>query len=134
MRLLHTLLRDERVRFVLVGGFNTVFAFALFVVFELIWPGLYLLSLFLSYAIAVLVAFGLHRRVTFRVEGRERVLLDFARFVSVYVVMFAVNAALLPLFIEVLGWNTIVAQGVATVVTTVLSYTGHKLFSFRRPA
>lgn len=126
------LLRDERVRFVVIGGVNTVLAYALFVLFEFTLGGRYFLSLFLAYLIATLIAFVLHRRFTFGVIGRESILLDFLRFESVYVVMFLLNAALLPLFIEVAGWYSFGAQAVIVVITTVVSYLGHKFFSFRR--
>lgn len=126
------LLRDERVRFVIIGGVNTVVAYALFVLFELTLGGRYFLSLFLAYAIATLLAFVLHRRFTFGVTGRDSILLDFVRFESVYVLMFLLNAALLPLFIEVMGWSSLLAQALIVVITTVVSYLGHKFFSFRR--
>lgn len=134
----HTVKRmfaDERVRFLLVGGVNTVFAYLLFVGFEVVFGGQYFISLVLSYAIATLLAFVLHRRVTFGVQGREGIVADFLRFESVYVVMFLVNAALLPLFIEVVGWPSFLAQAVIVVITTVGSYLAHKFFTFtRRPS
>ena len=131
---LQRLLADERVRFLLVGGVNTALAYGLFVLFYLVLGDSigHFGSLALSYLIATLVAFVLHRRFTFRASGR--MLLDFVRFESVYVVMFAVNAAGLLLLVDVLGWAPVVAQALLVVVTTVISYFSHKLFSFRRPA
>ena len=132
--MIRRLLNDERARFVVVGGFNTVFAYLLFLGFELLLGGQPLLSLVLSYAIATVVAFGLHRRLTFGVNGRERILLDFLRFESVYVVMLVVNAGMLWLLVTAAGWPSWLAQALCIVVTTILSYVGHKFFSFRRPA
>ncbi len=129
---LRRLIDDERVRFVIIGGINTVFAYALFVLFELTLGGRYFVSLFLSYLIATMLAFVLHRRFTFGVVGREKLGKDFVRFESVYVVMFAVNALLLPLLIEVAGWSSLVAQAVIVAFTTIMSYLGHKYFSFHR--
>ena len=126
------LIADERVRFLVIGGFNTVFAYVLFVFFEWAVGGLYLLSLFASYLIATLCAFVLHRRFTFGVTGRANVGLDLLRFESVYVVMLAVNAVLLTVFVEFAGWPSLLAQAVIVVFTTVISYLGHKFFSFRR--
>ena len=132
-RRLGALAADERVRFVAIGVFNTLFAYALFVLFEWAFDGRYLLSLLASYFIATLCAFVLHRRFTFGVTGREKVWLDFVRFESVYVVMLVVNAVLLALFVEVAGWPSLTAQAVIVVITTAISYLGHKFFSFRRP-
>ena len=126
------MLADERVRFILVGGVNTGVAYLLFLAFEAAFGGRYLLSLVLSYVFATLLAFALHRRFTFGVSGRDRLVADFLRFESVYVVMFAVNAALLLLFIELAGWPSWLAQAVIVVITTVGSYLAHKFFTFTR--
>jgi len=133
-RWIRRLLADERVRFVLVGGTNTVVGFGLFVVFELtIGRSLgYLVSLYLSYLIAVALAFVLHRRFTFRVSGTGKVLIDFVRFAGVYVVTLVINTAALPLLVELVGFVPVVAQAIVVVVTTVVSYFGHRFFSFRR--
>ncbi|WP_165070383.1 GtrA family protein [Marisediminicola senii] len=123
---------DERVRFLVVGGFNTVFAYALFALFELTLDGHYLLSLLLSYAIATVVAFVLHRRVTFSRSGRHKLITDFFRFESVHIGLLALNAALLPVLVEIVGWPSLVAQAAIVSVTAVMSYLLHKFFSFRR--
>jgi len=127
------LLRDERARFLVIGGLNTVIAYGLFLLFEWLLGGRYLLSLGLSYLIATIIAFVLHRRLTFGVTGREKLVVDFLRFESVYVVMLAVNALLLLLLIDIAGWPSYLAQALSVVVTTAISYLGHKFFSFRRP-
>lgn len=134
IRRLLALLDDERVRFLVVGGVNTVLAFALFVFFYWTLGGVlgHLGSLALAYLIATLSAFVLHRRFTFRVSGPF--LLDFVRFESIYVVMFVINSLGLVLLVDVARWEAIIAQAVLVVVTTVISYVGHKLFSFRRTA
>ena len=133
LALLRRLLADERARFLVIGGINTVVAFGLFAAFEAAFGGRYLLSLLLSYIVATMLAFVLHRRFTFAVSGRASLLADFVRFESVYVVMLAVNAVLLPVLVELVGWPSLAAQAAIIVVTTIMSYLGHKFFSFRRP-
>lgn len=132
--MLNWIVRDERMRFLIVGAFNTVLGYGLFVLFEWLLDGerSYLVSLYLSYAIAIAVAFALHRRITFRVRGREGVLFSFVRFVGVYLVTLAINTVALPVLVEWVGLNPLLAQAIVVVVTTVISYLGHKFFSFRR--
>ena len=123
---------DERVRFLAVGGFNTAFGYGVFVLLQFLfgaWIG-YLGSLFASHLIASSVAFVLHRRLVFRVKGK--VLLDYVRFQSVYLVSLTINTLLLPVFVELLGWNVYLAQALIVCVTVVASFVGHKFFSFRR--
>lgn len=131
--LLRRLLADERTRFIIIGGINTVVAYGLFVAFEAAFGGRYLLSLLLSYLVATMLAFVLHRRFTFAVTGRASLVADFLRFESVYVVMLSANAVLLPVLVELAGWSSLAAQAAIIIITTVMSYLGHKFFSFRRP-
>jgi putative flippase GtrA len=135
-RLIRWLLNDERVRFVLVGGFNTVFGYAMFVAFELLLGEHigYLVSLYGSYLIATIVAFFLHRHFTYRRTGTGNIFVDFVRFQGVYIVSLLINTAALPLLVEVARIPVLVAQAVIVIVTTLVSYFGHKFFSFRRRA
>ncbi|WP_104088540.1 GtrA family protein [Cryobacterium sp. N19] len=128
------LLRDQRVRFLTVGATNTavgylVFSFFTLWVFADVYLG-YLISLALSYVVGITLAFVLYRRFVFVVHGH--VLRDFARFVSVYLVAIGINAAALPLLVEVVLVPPLLAQLFILLVTTLLSFFGHKKFSFRR--
>lgn len=132
---LQRLFDDERIRFLVVGGINTVVGYGLFVLIQLTigrWIG-YLGSLYLSYLLGVTSAFFLHRRLTFRAhEAEGSQWLAFLRFASVYVVSLAINTIGLPLLVEFGRLPPIGAQAIMVVVTTLISYVGHKYFSFRR--
>ncbi len=136
--LIKRLYGDERIRFLAVGGINTVVGYVLFVVFnailELWLDRPYFIALYASYAFATILAFNLHRRVTFQVASTGRVMVDFVRFQSVYVVSLVINTLALPLLVEIAGLAPWAAQLTILVVTTLISYFGHKWFSFRRPA
>ena len=129
------LFQDERVRFLVVGGINTAFGYAVFAALYLDAGQRigYLGSLYISYVVGVSLAFVLHRRVTFRAhETGGNPVLDFLRFASVYVVSLAVNTIGLPLLVELGHLPALEAQAIMVVVTTIISYVGHKYFSFRR--
>lgn len=135
MNRVRRLFDDERVRFLFVGGINTAFGYAVFVLLYLAAGHEigYLGSLYLSYVIGVSLAFVLHRRVTFRAhETGGNPVLDFLRFASVYAVSLAVNTIGLPLLVEFAHLPAIGAQAIMVVMTTLISYLGHKYFSFRR--
>jgi putative flippase GtrA len=127
---------DERIRFVLVGGINTLLGYGLFALFEVTVSQFigYLGCLFIAYAIATVVAFVLHRRFTFQVGGTGSVVIDFLRFSVVYAITLALNTIALPLLVELAHLSPLVAQAAITIVATGVSYVGHKFFSFRRPA
>lgn len=132
--LVERLVRDQRIRFLAVGVTNTIVGYAVFSALT-VWafagiPLGYLLSLVVSYAVSITLAFWLYRTFVFPVKGR--ILSDFAKFVGVYIVSIALNAVLLPLFVEIVGLNPLVAQAISLVLTTLISYFGHKYVSFRR--
>jgi putative flippase GtrA len=123
---------DQRVVFVVVGLFNTLAGFGLFALFQVLVGSRfgYMWSLLLAHVTSVLVAFVAHRRITFDVQGR--VFGDLVRFESIYLGGLAVNAALLPLLVEIAGLKVLVAQACVTAVTAVLSWLGHSRLTFRR--
>lgn len=123
----------QTVRFVVAGAVNTAFAVVIFVGLDLLLRHLvgYLMILLLAHVVGVLEAFVVYRRTVFQVRGH--VLRDLARFESVYLVALGVNATLLPLLVEVGGLPVIASQMLIVAVTALLSFFGHKHFSFRRP-
>lgn len=128
------LLDDQRVRFVLVGGANTVVGYALFVLLQWI-AGRYISyfgSVVIAHLLSSLLAFWLYRRWVFRV-GKGGLVLDFLRFQTVFLIPLAANLIALPFLVTGLKVNVYLAQAAIVVVSVVISFIGHKYFSFRRP-
>lgn len=126
--------RDQRVAFLIVGAINTVVGYlvfaALLVTLGQRWH--YLVALACAHVISVLFAFVLYRFLVFRVRGH--VLADLWRFETVYLAALAVNFVLLPAFVEIAHLPVLVAQALIVLVTSVMSWVGHKRYSFRRPS
>jgi putative flippase GtrA len=135
------LLHDQRVAFLVVGVINTVVGFGIFVACsesvghfldrQLGAVAGSLVILGIAHVLAVLFAFVMHRRFVFHVRGH--VLRDLVRFESVYLTALGINAVALPVLVE-LGMYRIPAQAIIVAATTLLSYFGHRHFSFRRGA
>lgn len=125
--------RSEHVWFVIVGGYNTAFGYAVFAGVHLLFPSLhYLVVLLIAHVLSVLNAFVAYRLLVFKVRGN--VLTDLLRFWSVYLAALALNAVALPLLVEAVGLEVLIAQALVVFVTALMSYLGHKHFSFRREA
>ena len=130
------ILGDQRIRFLIVGGFNTVIGLGWFAFFDFVigdtWGQFgYMVSLILSCVFAIFCAYIMHRHLVFRVFGSFWI--DLLRFSLVYVVSFAINVALLPVFVELIGVRPLPAQAITLGFVAVLSYFAHRNFSFRRP-
>ena len=124
-------LQGEKVRFALVGLWNTGFGFLVFGIFlAVVGEGLYWLALVFSHIISSSLAFVLYRRWVFRVTGSA--VTDFVRFHIVYLSSFALNAVLLVLFVTAGGVPPLLAQAICQVLVLLVNFLGHKYFSFAR--
>lgn len=129
---LQRIVRDQRLLFLLVGGINTVASTALFAGLVLLLgdqiPSTAILAF--VWVVSLLLVFVVYRRLVFRVRGN--VLANLGRFATVNLSSLAINAALLGLFADVLGWPAIPVQVASTILVVAFNYVGHRHFSFRK--
>lgn len=133
MTAVRLILTDQRFRFVLVGGINTVLSMGLFIALDA-WLGTRVPSivpLVTAWTISVVCVFFVQRAFVFKVSGH--VLRDLVRFVTVNLGALGANIALLFVASDLLHAPRVPAQLAITVVVVVFSYLGHKHFSFHRP-
>ena len=126
------LLRSQQVAYLVVGAVNTGIGLSFFALAHWLFGAAigYMGSLAVAYALAILVAFALHRRFVFRVSGHWA--RDLVRFTGVQASSLGINAVLLPLLVEVARLGPLLAQTIATTLTVVVSFFAHKYFSFQR--
>lgn len=125
-------LRDSRIaRFLLVGAYNTLFGYVVFVaLYYLLRDAVhYNVVLAISYVIAVTNSYLLQRRFVFRTQSRKAA--EFLRFNVVNLGGMFINMGLLTLFVNHLTPNVPLAQAAATVLTVLFIYVGHTFYSFR---
>jgi putative flippase GtrA len=127
---LHASLQSEKLRFLLIGGYNTAFGFGLFAGLLLLAGDRvhYMIILPVSHAIAVTNAYFAYRFFVFRDGARG--LKSYLRFHVVYLASLGFSMLALPLLVEIGGCRPILAQGIVLAVTVVMSYVLHKRFSF----
>jgi putative flippase GtrA len=126
--------REQGLRYLLVGGWNTVFGYGVFALLQITLGDSvgYIILLAIAQVLATLNAFVGYRLLVFKVRGD--LLRDFGRFSMVYVGAFAVNLAALPLLVEVVGLPVLLAQAFVVAGTVLASFFAHRNFSFRRPS
>jgi putative flippase GtrA len=129
---------QTKVRFVLVGAWNTVFGFGTFLAFYSILASVvasrsavYMSALTLSNIIAITNAYIFHKYLTFRspITGFAAIT-EFFRFASSYAFTFAISLALMPFLVEVIGFNARIAGGLVLLICLVVGYVCHSRFSF----
>ncbi len=121
----------EQIRYLLVGGWNTLFGYGVYAVLYLLLRHRisYIAIIVPTWIVSITNAYLGYKFVVFRTRGNY--LREYLKTYLVYGVAFLVNLALLPVFVEVLGWNPLVGQAVVGVFTVVISYVAYKYFAFR---
>jgi len=123
--------RREQGLYLVVGAWNTVFAYTEWAVLQFLLQDVlpYLVILVLAWPLAVLNAYLCYRHFVFRSTGSMR--RELPRFSLVYVATLVGGLVALPVLLRMLGLNIYVTQAGYTAVVVALSYLAHKFFSFR---
>jgi putative flippase GtrA len=133
--------RWQVIRYLIVGGFNTCFGYAVFVSFNYLFRSLGVfgseIASLLGNIIAITVSFLGYKWFVFRTHGNY--LREWLRCLSVYGTSMLFSLIMLPPLTLLLRHRfgptqtaSNVAAAILVVVTVIASYFGHKHFSFRR--
>ena len=121
---------SEKIRFLLVGGFNTVFAYVLYV---LLVAGMnigYKLALIIGYIISINVSIFTMRYYVFRSKGKWYA--EYLKGWEVYLATLLLNYVAMFLMVDWLEINELLAQAVFAIIVAVLTYVFHKYFTFHK--
>lgn len=122
--------RNERLRFLAVGAYNTFFGITCFWLLQEFIPSLhYLISLILVSELSVINAFVGHRYVVFK--SQAGILPEIGRFHLVYASSMLLGISLTIALVELLRFRPTWANVVSVITTVVISYIAHKKFTFR---
>ena len=128
----------EKTRFLLVGGFNTVFAYTLLLLLNFVLSEhlpysksiVANIALIIQYAFSINFSFLTMRYYVFRSHGVWQK--EYVRSCGVYVIIYSINAPIISGLITFLNWPLWMAQGAYLIISTVLTFLLHKHFSFRK--
>jgi len=123
---------DERIRFVIVGAFNTLFGYATFSLFYLALGRYvnYLILVTIAHFIAVGVAFTLYRRHVFRASGA--VFGEFLRYNIAVLGNFGTGLLIMAILVQYFRLHPVIAQGIVIIALTISNYLAHRYFTFRQ--
>lgn len=120
----------EKIKFLIVGGWNTLFGFVVFAGLFLAFKHVlhYIIILIVTYMISITNAYISYKLLVFKTKGNY--FKEYMRFYQVYGVSFVINLLLLPFFVEFLKISAIISQGLLVFFIAAVSYVGHKYYSF----
>lgn len=138
--------QNEKLRFLLVGGFNTAVSFIIYYTLLYFTSGREQLSLLLMNLININISITTMRYYVFRSHGKFWK--EYTKAFSSYIVLYFINMGLLAFFVHIIhisenlsadsilleipNLNKAVAQICCVVIITCLTFFVHKYFSFRK--
>lgn len=124
---LKSYLQMQQVRFLLVGGFNTVISYVLFLITTALFN--YKTALILTYISGINISIISMRYLVFKSNIPLR--RQYLKAASSYILMLFGNYAVLYLLIDLMQFEPWLAQAIFTIISTVLLYFLHKEINFK---
>jgi putative flippase GtrA len=123
---------QEKISYLLVGGWNMVFGYFIFVLlyYLLATRVHYVILLALSNVLSITNAYIGYKVFVFKTKGNYW--LEYSRFYIIYGSALLLNFIFLPLCVEYLMISPPVAQGGLMFISVIFSYYGHKKMSFSK--
>jgi putative flippase GtrA len=121
-----------KLRFLMVGGLNTVFGLGIFPL--LMWVLrpfhlFYMIPLVMSYPLGIVFSYATNKFITFRTK--KNYVAEFGKFSTFYIINFLVNLAVLPICVEWFHLPPIPSQFTFALLGVMLSYLWHSRITFR---
>ena len=137
---------NEKIRFILVGGFNTTVSFFIYYAFLYLSSGKEQLSLLLMNLVNINISIATMRYYVFKSKGNWWH--EYTKAFSSYIVLYFLNMGLLAFFVNYVNvtsvispdsvlhsipnLNKAVAQLCCIVIITTITFFVHKYFSFKK--
>ncbi len=137
---------NEKIRFILVGGFNTTVSFFIYYAFLYLLSGKEQLSLLLMNLVNINISIATMRYYVFQSKGNWWH--EYTKAFSSYIVLYFLNMGLLAFFVNYINLTSVispdsvlhsipnlnkaVAQLCCIVIITTITFFVHKYFSFRK--
>ena len=129
----------QKLRFLLVGGFNTVFSYGVFFALYWLFSNLNIwdfdkiiisnVALVVQYFITINLSFATMRYYVFQSHGNWKK--ELLKAWSVYVGLLFINAPVIS-FLIWLGIHPLLAQALYLIFSTIITFLLHKYYSFRK--
>ena len=118
----------QGIRFLFVGGLNTIVGYGVYALLVYLNVN-YLLANTISTVIGVAHSYLWNRFFTFK--SKQKAIKEITKFVSVYIISYLIGMCTLYLFKDKLNISAYIAGLINLIITTLISYFGHKYISFR---
>ena len=127
------LIIKEIVKFALVGGFNTILDFSVYIIltrFWEFWQKNYLLANFVSFSNAATSSYILNKTWTFR-DKNKRIYIQYPKFILVSVIGLLINETVLYILVTHLVIYDLLAKICAVGIAMFWNFSANKFWTFK---
>ncbi len=121
----------DKIRFLLVGGFNASVSYIIFsTICLIIGENYYQASLASAWIISSIISFNTQKHFVFKTEGNP--FKQYLKCCITWSISYIINAILLEIFVQKFVINVYIAQILATGICAIFTYILFKTYAFRR--
>lgn len=126
--LISKLYNNQKIRYLFVGCLNTGLNYTIYFTLNTlgVW---YILSNTAGFIVSILNSYFWNKYFVFK--ERKKSLNEIAKFLFVYLIQYFMGILFLMLFVEKMGINKNIAGIISIFFLTLISYLGHKNFTFK---
>lgn len=123
---------DQKIRFIISGGINTVLGYLVFIILYYFLNELlhYQIILFLSYVININISFISMQLLVFVQDKQKNLLKKYFKSYVVYLLLFLLNAFMLKLMLYA-NINVYLSQFIIVATISIITFFLHKYFTFK---
>ena len=124
---------SDKIRFLLVGGFNASVSYLIYSVICLILgEHFYQVALAAAWIISSVISFTTHKFLVFCGKGNWK--REYLKCCTTWFFSYLINASLLELIVKMLHINVFISQIIATLTASIFTYILFKKFAFKARA
>lgn len=128
-----TLLSDQKLKYLLTGGYNTIVGYLIFVLVFYYFSATanHYLLLGISHLIGTVHNFFSYGTFVFKLKLKPRKLRNYLKFNLVYIFLFILNITLFSLLTKTMNWDLYFSQAIIVIHLAILGYILNKYYSFK---
>ena len=120
----------QKIRFLLVGGFNTVFTYIFFALLVLVLGVSYKIAIVVCYIISTNVSIFTQRYYVFKSFGNFKQ--EYIKAWEVYAIALLFNYTFMYIAVDILNANELISQALFTIIVIIITYIMHKYYTFKK--